>query len=62
MKKGDVISVIAKPVAKVVDAVFGTDIQHCAGCDKMQKDLNSGKRFADAIYDRFWPTTNKQEK
>ena len=29
---GDAVHAVANPVVRVIDAVAGTDIQHCAGC------------------------------
>lgn len=55
MKTGDAISVVAKPLAKTIDYFTGSDLQHCAGCNKMHSNLNAGMNLADAIYDRFWP-------
>jgi hypothetical protein len=55
MKKGDVIASVAQPIAKGIDWAFNTDLQNCAGCNKMKVDLNSGKNLSDALFDRFWP-------
>jgi len=40
---GDVVEKVAKPIAKVIDAVAGTKIQNCGGCNKRRKYLN--KKF-----------------
>jgi hypothetical protein len=61
MKKGDVIASVAQPIAKVSDYFLGTDLQNCAGCNKMKTNLNAGMSLADAFYDRFWPTKQKME-
>jgi hypothetical protein len=63
MKKGDVIASVAKPIARGIDYMLGTNVQGCSGCNQMQTNLNSGMSLADAFYDRFWPknTNNKQE-
>ena len=63
MKKGDAIAVVAQPIARGFDTIFGTDIQNCGGCDQMQTNLNAGMSLADAFFDRFWPkeTNNKQK-
>lgn len=29
---GDAVHAVANPIARAIDAVAGTDIQHCAGC------------------------------
>lgn len=55
---GDKIEKVAKPVAKVIDTVFNTDLQNCGGCNQMKHDLNNGIPLWDALYDRFW---SKQE-
>ena len=31
---GDVVEKVAKPIAKAIDAVAGTKIQNCGGCNK----------------------------
>jgi hypothetical protein len=62
MKKGDSIAVIAQPIAKTIDYFLGTDIQNCTGCKKMQNNLNAGMSFRDAIYDRFWPSSNNNHQ
>lgn len=37
---GDLVAVVAQPIAKGIDHVFGTDIQHCKGCMSRQSILN----------------------
>lgn len=37
---GDVVEKVAKPIAKVIDAVANTNIQGCGGCAKRRKYLN----------------------
>lgn len=37
---GDRVESIAKPIAKVIDAVAGTDIQNCPSCKKRKNYLN----------------------
>ena len=54
----DAITTIAQPIAKGIDWIFGTDVQNCSGCKRMQNNLNAGMNFADAIFDRFWPNSN----
>ena len=29
---GDAVHAVANPIARAIDAVAGTDIQHCKGC------------------------------
>lgn len=31
---------VFKPIAKVIDAVAGTDLEHCEECDERKKDWN----------------------
>lgn len=38
---GDMVEKIAKPVAKIIDAVTGTDLEHCNACKKRKEWLNS---------------------
>ena len=38
---GDVIEAVAKPVAKVIDRIAGTDIQNCQDCSRRQQNLNA---------------------
>ena len=37
---GDVVEAVAQPIARAIDRVAGTDIEHCAGCAKRRKTLN----------------------
>ena len=39
-KWGDAVAAIAQPVARVLDAALGTDVQNCEGCKKRQAALN----------------------
>lgn len=40
---GDVVEIVAKPVAKVSDAVFGTNLRNCEKCPERKEYLN--KKF-----------------
>lgn len=60
--RGTRVATIAKPIAKGLDAVLGTDFQNCAGCHKMEANLNAGMSWSDAIWDRFWPSSQPKEK
>jgi len=62
MKKGDVIAVVAKPIAKGLDRFLYTNWSNCNGCNQMQNNLNAGMSLADAFFDRFWPKTNEEQK
>lgn len=37
---GDIVASFAKPIAKAIDSIAGTDIQHCGGCASRQEALN----------------------
>jgi hypothetical protein len=37
---GDAVAAVAKPIGAGLDAIFGTDIEHCVGCGKRQDGLN----------------------
>lgn len=37
---GDLVAKVAQPIAKVIDAVAGTNVQGCGGCKKRQEALN----------------------
>lgn len=43
---GDAVEVIAKPIAKAIDSVAGTDIEHCAACEERKGILN---RFSELM-------------
>lgn len=60
MKKGDAIETVARPVSKVIDWFFGTDLQGCSGCKQMQNNLNSGMSLADSVIAR-WFSSKQQE-
>lgn len=40
MRLGDAVATFAQPIARGIDAVLGTDLQHCAGCAGRQQRLN----------------------
>ena len=37
---GDAVSLVAHPIAKAIDTVFGTSVSSCGGCAKRQQSLN----------------------
>jgi hypothetical protein len=37
---GDIVESVAKPIARAVDRIAGTDIEHCQGCAKRRDALN----------------------
>ncbi len=41
---GDVVEAVAKPVARMIDRIAGTDIEHCPGCARRRDALN--RRFS----------------
>lgn len=41
MGLGDLVAAVAKPIARAIDAVAGTDLEHCQGCAKRQAWLNA---------------------
>jgi hypothetical protein len=38
---GEVVEYFAKPVARAIDAVAGTKIAQCAGCEERKAKLNA---------------------
>lgn len=38
---GDAVEVVAKPVAKAIDRVLGTNLEHCGGCARRKAKLNA---------------------
>lgn len=42
---GDVVAAVAKPVAKVIDTVAGTNLAQCGGCKQRQEALNKAIPF-----------------
>ena len=40
LRLGDAFAVIAQPIAKGIDTVFGSNIQGCGGCVKRKDKLN----------------------
>ena len=45
---GDLVSIIAQPVAKGIDRVFKTHIQGCTGCQKRREALNKAVPFSQS--------------
>ena len=50
---GDAVAAVAQPIARAIDRIAGTDIQHCSGCQRRQQKMNSILPFL--------PTTKKDE-
>jgi hypothetical protein len=42
---GDVVQAIAKPIAKVIDAIVGTNLKTCSACERRRKALNRAMPF-----------------
>ena len=38
---GDAVAAVAQPVARMIDAAMGTNLQGCGGCAKRKEFLNS---------------------
>lgn len=45
---GDVVAYVAKPVARAIDAVAGTDLKNCLACTQRQEDWNKAIPFTKA--------------
>jgi hypothetical protein len=43
---GDAVSLVAHPIAKAIDTVFGTSVSSCGGCAKRQQGWNEMFPFA----------------
>ena len=37
---GDAVKIVAKPIAKAIDAAIGTDVQNCSACERRRQYLN----------------------
>ncbi len=59
---GTKIETIAKPIARGIDAIWGSDLVGCSGCNKMKEDLNAGMSFGQALSERFWPKLKGENK
>lgn len=42
---GDLVAIPAKPIARGIDALIGTNLVNCGGCAKRQADWNEKFRF-----------------
>jgi len=47
MRLGDAVATFAQPIARGIDSVLGTDLEHCAGCKGRQQRLN---QMSDEIF------------
>jgi hypothetical protein len=62
MKPGDLIEQLAKPVARALDLPCldpQGNLRPESGCAQRRDAIN---RFADSVYDIFWPSNNNKEK
>ncbi len=60
MKTGDAIHAFANPIAKGIDAIWGSDLANCSGCSKMRDNLNAGMSFWEAVKQRISATADKK--
>lgn len=44
---GDLVAIVAQPVADVIDAVAGTNLKRCKGCSDRREALNKVIPFTD---------------
>ncbi len=58
---GTKIEHIAKPIARGIDAIWGSDLAGCSGCGKMRDNLNAGMSVQDAIIERWFSKKLKGE-
>jgi hypothetical protein len=42
---GDAVEVVAKPIARAIDRVAGTNIRNCSACAKRREALNKAVPF-----------------
>jgi len=42
---GDAFAIVAQPIARIIDKVAGTDIEHCGGCKKRRAAWNKAIPF-----------------
>jgi len=58
---GTKIEAIAKPIARGVDAIMGSNLAGCSSCNKMRDNLDAGMNLTDAIYQRWFAAKKKGE-
>ncbi len=46
---GDIVAKLAQPIARSIDRVLGTDIEHCGGCQRRKEKLNKLMPFSGSI-------------
>ena len=42
---GDAVALVAQPAARVIDAIFKTDLQNCQSCNQRKSAWNNKFRF-----------------
>lgn len=42
---GDLVAIVAQPIARAIDRAAGTTIQTCGGCKRRQEALNRAVPF-----------------
>jgi hypothetical protein len=57
MGLGDLVHKVANPIAKSIDGVLGTDIEHCGGCAARRAALNN---FSDHFWSKGEKTTMEE--
>jgi len=60
MKKGDAVYKLAQPIARFLDFMLGTDIEHCDGCKRRRILLNEQTIWQ--LIHRFWYRHNPFKK
>lgn len=43
---GDIVALVAQPIAKLSDGIIGTGLANCSGCKRRQENLNEMFPFA----------------
>lgn len=54
---GDLVAMIAQPIARAIDTMAGTDLQNCKGCADRKDRLNEAAPFKLPIASRRPPAT-----
>jgi len=42
---GDLVAIVAQPIAGMIDRIAGTDLKNCGGCAKRRADWNQAMPF-----------------
>ncbi len=46
---GDLVAIVAKPLAATLDQALGTDLKNCGGCASRQKSWNERFPFRNSL-------------